>query len=554
MSSHVSRFSEASAAPSTTRPILPVVVNLDGEASDAPYMIPCAVPLRRLSIALYAAVVCGAAWLLILLLVTLNIPMFDAFGFRQTQTAINVYWMLHEHVFVNYLTPVLGAPWSLPFEAPVYQVIVAGLQVVSGLSIDASGRIISVMFFVCTLTCCYQIIRQLLPTDRTTALLFVAAALMSPHVVFWARTFMIESCAMFFGAAWLLCAIRGTQRPSRPLLLLSIPFCVLCALTKVTTWPAFVVAYALFMCWQMWRSGRIPFSAILLAGTGIVLALVLTLVWTWHADRVKQLNLLGDYLTSANLQGWNYGTWSQFFSRSLWGIVVPQRILPQILGYGWPVLLLTIRYVRMDSAYTILAIVCSALFLVPIALFTNLHLVHDYYQTANALFLIAAVVLLIAEMIAVRKILYASVVGIALFSGAVIHIRDNEWPIATGRHDLNPGYIAAQMVRDSTPPNSSLIVFGVDWSSEINYYAERKGLALPGWAALQKAGAILNNPNAYMGGLEVGAVIDCRSVFQKYGPELDKLIDTFVKAWAQKSTLVSGSAKPGSCLVYLKAT
>ena len=154
--------------------------------------------------------------------------------------------------------------------------------------------------------------------------------------------------------------------------------------------------------------------------------------------------------------------------------------------------------------------------------------------------LIAAVVLLISEMIAMRKFVYVSVVGIVLFGGALIHVRDNEWPIGTGRHDLSPGYIAAQMVRDSTPPNSSLIVFGVDWNSEINYYAERKGLALPDWASLQKAGAILANPNAYMGGLEVGAVIDCRSVFQKYGPELDKLIDTFVEAWAQKSTLVSG--------------
>jgi hypothetical protein len=513
-------------------------------------------PSRPLLIAVYVAIACGAAWLLVLTTVTLNVPMLDAFGFRQTQTAISVYWMLHEHVFLNYLTPVLAAPWSLPFEAPVYQVIVAAFQTLTGLSIDASGRLVSLAFSCGALGCCYQIVRQLLPKDRVTALLFVVAALMSPHVVFWARAFMIESCAVFFGAAWLLCVIRGTQRRSWALLLLSIPFCALCALTKATTWPAFVVACGLFMCWTMWRSWRIPFSAILLAGGGIVLALVLTLVWTWHADRVRQLNLLGEYLTAANLNrvAWNYGTWSQFFSSSLWGSIVPQRMLPQILGYGWPVLSLTIRYVRMSSPYTILAIACAFLFLVPIALFTNLHMVHDYYQTANALFLIAAVVLLIAEMIAVRKILYASVVGIALFGGAVIHIRDNEWPIGTGRHDLNPGYIAAKLVRESTSADSSLIVFGVDWSSEVNYYAERKGLALPGWASPQKAGAILANPNAYMGGLEVRAVIDCRSVFLKYGPELDKLIDSFVEAWAHQAKLVSGPPKPGSCLAYAKGT
>jgi hypothetical protein len=42
---------------------------------------------HRLSIALYAAIVCGAAWLLIFLLVTLNTPLLDAHAFRQTQTA-----------------------------------------------------------------------------------------------------------------------------------------------------------------------------------------------------------------------------------------------------------------------------------------------------------------------------------------------------------------------------------------------------------------------------------------------------------------------------------
>ena len=61
-------------------------------------------------------------------------------------------------------------------------------------------------------------------------------------------------------------------------------------------------------------------------------------------------------------------------------------------------------------------------------------------------------------------------------------------------------------------------------------------------------------PDFAGGGLEVGAVVDCRSVFQKYIPELDKLIDSFVEAWAQQAKLVSGPPKPGSCPAYVKAT
>jgi hypothetical protein len=129
---------------------------------------------------MYVAIACGAAWLFVFTAVTLNLPTLDAHGFHQTQTAISVYWMLHEHVFINYLTPVLTSPWSLPFEAPVCQVIVAAFQTLIGPSIDASGRLVSLAFFCGALRCCYQIIRQLLPRDRVTALLFVVAASMSP--------------------------------------------------------------------------------------------------------------------------------------------------------------------------------------------------------------------------------------------------------------------------------------------------------------------------------------------------------------------------------------
>ena len=225
-------------------------------------------------------------------------------------------------------------------------------------------------------------------------------------------------------------------------------------------------------------------------------------------------------------------------------------MLPQILGYGWPVLLLCFRYIRMNSSHSLLAIVCAILFVVPIALFTNLNMVHDYYQTANAVFLVAVVAFLLSELIAIDKMIPAAIVGTVLFVGAVLHVRDNEWPVATGRHDLNPNYIAAKIVKNSTPVDSSVIVFGVDWSSEVNYYSERKGLAFPGWASLEKAKRIFANADTYMGGLKIGSVVDCRSIGLKYWPELNKLVDAFVASWAQQSNRISPAQ--GSCDVYVK--
>ena len=47
-------------------------------------------------------------------------------AFRQTQTAITALFVQREHDFaLAYPTPVLGKPWSVPFEFPLYQWTVA---------------------------------------------------------------------------------------------------------------------------------------------------------------------------------------------------------------------------------------------------------------------------------------------------------------------------------------------------------------------------------------------------------------------------------------------
>jgi hypothetical protein len=112
--------------------------------------------------------------------------------------------------------------------------------------------------------------------------------------------------------------------------------------------------------------------------------------------------------------------------------------------------------------------------------------------------------------------------------------------------------VAGKIVERATSSDSSLIVFGVDWSSEVNYYAKRKGLALPLWATPEQTRKVLDNPDAAMGGLKVGAVVDCRAVFAKYSPPLDSVITEFMSTWTRQSTRLSGPDVPGTCAVFVK--
>ena len=51
-------------------------------------------------------------------------PILDQHSFRQTQTAISAKYIFDGNIF-NYQTPILGEPYNIPFEFPIYQILVA---------------------------------------------------------------------------------------------------------------------------------------------------------------------------------------------------------------------------------------------------------------------------------------------------------------------------------------------------------------------------------------------------------------------------------------------
>ena len=77
----------------------------------------------------------------------LSQKLLEQHSFRQTQTALSSLWMCKEGFLFNYQTPVVGYPWSIPFEFPLFQFLVAFFVRITTLNIDMSGRLISALFF-----------------------------------------------------------------------------------------------------------------------------------------------------------------------------------------------------------------------------------------------------------------------------------------------------------------------------------------------------------------------------------------------------------------------
>src|SRR5262249_34319229 len=79
----------------------------------------------------YASVAASIGW---------HHTVLDSLAFRQAQTALTAYFMVGRTPCLAYETPVVGPPWSIPFELPVYQWIVAAVVTFCHTPMDETGR------------------------------------------------------------------------------------------------------------------------------------------------------------------------------------------------------------------------------------------------------------------------------------------------------------------------------------------------------------------------------------------------------------------------------
>ena len=243
-------------------------------------------------------------------------PLIDQHTFRQTQTALTVLYLFTEgRGLLDYQTPVLGQPWSIPFEFPTYQIAVYLFHNIMGVGLSTSGRLVSMLFGLASLLVALRILR-LFKVPVHGQLIFALLCLSSPVYLYWNRSFTIESTALFFtlSAFYFYCKCRlecsrGARHNWRPLLGL-LCCLVIALLTKATTPLALALFIALDLVLLVGRSilvmrriQGILFSWAFAVGGILLVSFVSLLVWTDHADSLKNANTFGVALTSSRLSG-----------------------------------------------------------------------------------------------------------------------------------------------------------------------------------------------------------------------------------------------------------
>lgn len=400
----------------------------------------------------------------------------DTHPFRQTQTALSTYWMKREGVRLDYSTPVMGAPWALPMEFPIYEAAVVGTMRLTGLPLESAGRTVSVGCFILTLPALFLLLRRLGLPD-TQNWLFLTLVVTCPVYIFYTRTFLIESTALFF-SGWFLLLFQMSLSRGRPWVLTGAAGAGIAAgLAKVTTFAVFLVPAALLLLFAL-RASVVRRAQLLLRATVAALPGFLAATWwVFYSDAIKRQNDLAVMMTSENQSDWNYGPLALRFQTAFWrqlGIQVERAVLPagSLLVAG--VLALLFLRGRMRIALALLVAALAG----PLV-FANLYQVHDYYFFSSGIFLLALVALPLKAMFE-----RASISGVGRW-GAVLAV------IALQLHGYFSTYYAAQAapvpnppeiirgLQHVTAPDDVIMGLGVNWNSVFPYYAERRGLMVP---------------------------------------------------------------------------
>ncbi len=176
--------------------------------------------------------------------------------FRQAQTALSTYWIKAENNFaLAYPTPVLGKPWSIPMEFPLYQWTVVVTGKVTGWGLTKAGRAVSIACFYLALPAVFLLLARwnVAPGRRW---LVLAVVVTCPLYVFYTRGFLIETMALMFSLWFWVAFERTVEGRSKAWLALAILAGTGAGLVKVTTFLLYLIPAAGWALARLWRRRR----------------------------------------------------------------------------------------------------------------------------------------------------------------------------------------------------------------------------------------------------------------------------------------------------------
>src|SRR5262245_11992600 len=411
---------------------------------------------------------------------SLRSPLLGLHSFRQTQTAFQAREFAEHGIdLLHPRLPVLGPPWQVPFEFPAFQAL-ASVPMRLGVSADTSMRLTALAFFAASGILLFGLMRYV--ASRAAAFGALVAFALSPFALVWAGAslmeYLVTACVLAFlwaGIAW-----RDTDKVG--LAIIAVTAGALGMAVKGTTAWTYLIPFVLYRSKNEmpgignWLRTRASPRVWVVAVTPLVAGLV----WTRHADAIKEASPATRWMTTSQLADWNFGTLQQRLEGANWALV-GDRIEALLVGrYLWAGLIIVALVFAKRRAFWIGMALTVVL---PVVVFFNLFVVHDYYLIALTPG-IAALLGLSAGLIwrvgGDRLPAALVILGLAALWLAPLYVTTRGYwrdvafnPPKTGRE-----MVTAALIRRDVPPNDPLVLQGLGWDPTTLYYAHRRGLML----------------------------------------------------------------------------
>jgi len=401
--------------------------------------------------------------------------------FRQTHTALSTYFLQQDGLRLDYPTPVLGKPWSVPMEFPLYEGLVAKTAEWTGWALEPTGRGIALLFFYAALPALARLLTDWGVTGvrRWLALTFVVSA---PVYLFYSRSFLIESTALCF-ALWFLAGFqRFTSTGKTGPLVLALLTGAIAATVKVTTFAMVGLPAALWLVAlrRPRTEGKTLKWPVVLGRAALAATLPIAAggIWIFYSDGVKSHNALAGFIQSGGVIAWNFGTLAQRFSGDYWQALFTNTLETTIAPAAWLLILPLVAFATRNGGWRHLALALLCFAVGPLV-FANLYAVHDYYFYAAGLFLLVGLGVAAGNILehaplggAARWVLIAALLAAQFLQHARIYL-------PCQREDAEPQPVEAEVLRTVTGPHDVIVVVGRDWNPALPYLARRRALMLP---------------------------------------------------------------------------
>jgi hypothetical protein len=408
----------------------------------------------------------------------------EQYAFRQTQTAFTIREYARSGIdLVHPLVPVLGRPWTIPMEFPLFQAI-ASVPVTLGLSSDAAGRLLGLISFQASAILLAILVERW--ADRRSAVVTLVLFEFTPFGMQWGAASLIE----FFAVALVLGMILGIaawfESGSRRALAVGSVCAWAAYAVKATTafpWTIVLLACAVVTVRKVgWERCRTRVLVGLGAAPGV--AIVLASWWFRVSDAQKLSNPFTTFLTQDSLREWHYGTLAQRLDPTNLAVIL-HRVTDLIVGPGLVLFMVGVILVVSSRFHRIMLLSVALVPFLAVAVFYNLYVVHTYYLCAIAPALVAVAGVGASELATrlarscriqnvTAALVVLSVLTLTWTSGMGIEY-------ATGFRDYRGVAPYASTVIDRQTPNGAhILVIGCDWDPLLRGSSRTHAAGRPG--------------------------------------------------------------------------